>query len=455
MARTQSVASDPGRSRVEAAFADEQLRSMRLVSYLMVPMLLVIATWVIIENGFPDSLFILPFLGVLACLLVWPYRLQVAGRLRPWHRFLFPALYVGLVTMVAMIPNPLAHGRLPLPVRLHFANEVYFFCLLAGALFTYSPRDVLWTGFVAVAIWSLAHVIVLASPGAYYTPGSAWEAMSEPERWRVIADPYRVNVSNWVRHVVALSVTTSILAAFVWRSRWMVYRQAQVERERANLSRYFSGNLVDELASKDEPLGPTRSQSVAVLFADIAGFTRMSEGKSPPEVIALLREFHGRMERAVFEQEGTIDKYIGDAVMATFGTPQARADDALRALRCARAMVASMAQWNEERARRGEEVVEMGVGVHYGPVVMGDIGGAHRLEFAVIGDTVNVASRLEHLTRELEARVVISGDVVAALPGGDAAHAVELREFRRDGLRPLRGRSGEVEVWLWSRRADV
>jgi adenylate cyclase len=249
--------------------------------------------------------------------------------------------------------------------------------------------------------------------------------------------------------VLSLLVVAVNLAAFVRMSRGLVARQAAAERERANLSRYFSANLVEELAQSDEPLGATRAQDVAVLFADIVGFTALSEQRRPAEVISLLRDFHGRMERAVFGHEGTVDKYIGDAIMATFGTPETRNDDPVRALRCARAMVASLDEWNRERSRRGEVELRIGVGIHYGPVVLGDIGGEQRLEFAVIGDTVNVASRLERLTRELDTQLVISGalaDAVRACSGdGDG----ELAGFELAGERSLRGRGAAVEVWRW------
>src|SRR5690606_33509576 len=104
------------------------------------------------------------------------------------------------------------------------------------------------------------------------------------------------------------------------------------ERARANLARYFSPNLVDALSERDEPFGPVRRQSVAVLFADIAGFTRMSETRSPEDVFAMLRGFHARMAAEVFRWQGTLDNFIGDAVFATFGTPEAGTHDASNAL---------------------------------------------------------------------------------------------------------------------------
>ena len=117
------------------------------------------------------------------------------------------------------------------------------------------------------------------------------------------------------------------------------------------------------------------------------------------------------MEREVFRHGGTLDKYLGDGLMATFGTPSASDSDAGNALRCAQAMIASIGEFNRERKNRGEPPIRVSVGLHYGEVVLGDIG-LNRLEFAVIGTAVNAASRLESLTRELGCAMVASDDLV-------------------------------------------
>ena len=147
--------------------------------------------------------------------------------------------------------------------------------------------------------------------------------------------------------------------------------------------------MVDELSHNDEPLKQIRTQNIAVLFVDIVGFTRYAADRAPQDVIATLRAFHQRMEAEVFRHNGTLDKYLGDGLMATFGTPVAGDTDALNALCCARAMMNAMATWNAERAGVGEPSIQASFGLHYGPAVLGDIG-ANRLEFAVIGNTVNV-----------------------------------------------------------------
>ena len=117
----------------------------------------------------------------------------------------------------------------------------------------------------------------------------------------------------------------------------------------------------------------------------------MPTARSPTEVIGTLRQFHERMEREIFRHEGTLDKYLGDGLMATFGTPFPGSVRRRNALRCAQAMLVSIDELNRERNKRGEPPVRISLGLHYGEVVLGDIG-LNRLEFAVIGTTVNAAA---------------------------------------------------------------
>ena len=172
------------------------------------------------------------------------------------------------------------------------------------------------------------------------------------------------------------------------------------ERARINLARHFSPNVVDELASDDEPFGPVRRQDVAVLFADIVGFTAYSEDHPAGGGVrdaARIPPPHGaggvrprRHRRQLYRR-----LHHGD-----FRRARPAADDAARALRCARAMAAAVDEWNGERRARGRAPVDVRIGCQYGPVVLGAIGSERNLSFAVVGDTCNVASRLQaHVPR--------------------------------------------------------
>jgi adenylate cyclase len=241
-----------------------------------------------------------------------------------------------------------------------------------------------------------------------------------------------------------LEVTIDKTLETIAHVRALDRQRADAERARANLARYFSPNLVDLLADSDEPLGPVRRQNVAVLFADIVGFTRMAEAMSPEAVVAMLREFHSRMADQIFACGGTIEKYVGDEILAVFGLPDASPHDALAALRCAALMLKALDDWNGERIARGEAPLSMGIGLNYGPAVLGDVGTEHNLAFTVIGDTVNIGSRLQSLTRELGTPLVVADAVLKQIGGAPTALPVRLQDR---GERELRGRSAAIRIW--------
>jgi adenylate cyclase len=224
--------------------------------------------------------------------------------------------------------------------------------------------------------------------------------------------------------------------------------RAAAERARSNLSRYFSPNLVEMLAERDEPLGAVRRQTVAVLFADIVGFTSMAERMTPEAVVAMLREYHERMTAQIFACGGTVEKYIGDAIFAVFGVPEASDRDAANALKCADMMLAALDCWNQEREARGEPQLAMGIGLNYGLAVLGDVGSEHSFSFTVIGDTVNTAARLQALTRNLETPLVVGDPLVCAVRTTSSDSAAALASQLEDrGEQPLRGRAEMVRIW--------
>ncbi len=224
----------------------------------------------------------------------------------------------------------------------------------------------------------------------------------------------------------------------------------EAERKRASLARYFSPNMVDELMRAEGDLETARLQNAAVLFVDMIGFTGVSSRLPSVEVIGLLREFLGFFEEAVFAHGGTLDKYLGDGLMATFGTPRPGPRDATNALSCAAEMAGRIVVWNAHRQSEGLEPLRIGIGVHYGEVVLGDIGGERRMEFAVVGDTVNIASRIQDMTRGLGLAILASDAIVQACRREGPAPT--LAGYRDLGEHELRGRAGTIR--LWGREAE-
>ncbi|UEM01260.1 adenylate/guanylate cyclase domain-containing protein [Skermanella rosea] len=251
-----------------------------------------------------------------------------------------------------------------------------------------------------------------------------------------------------------LAVTSPVLAAglgfalFAAR-RSQVGEQARrlAERQRRNLMRYFSPAVAERLMNSNRPGLEDRIQPVTILFVDLVGFTGINERLSPREAMDVLRGFYGHVEAAVLDRGGVVDKFLGDGAMAIFGIPEPTPHDAGDALAAARQIADGMEDWNRELASVGLPALTVAMGLHLGPVLIGDTGGTRQFTFTIIGDAVNVASRLEALTRELGVTIAASDAVIEAARSTAGSAAVE--GFVELPPRPLRGRERPIGVWSW------
>lgn len=202
-----------------------------------------------------------------------------------------------------------------------------------------------------------------------------------------------------------------LLAYTIARALQMAARIGQAELQRQNLARYFSPQVVSELTANTDILSVGGRRRVTILFSDIRNFTAMSEGMSPDELAAFLGEFRERMADAIFAQGGTLDKFVGDAIMAIFGAPQSRPEpggDARAAIAAARGMLVALEAFNADRRQRHQDPIRIGIGLHSGDVFAGNVGQGSRLEYTVIGDAVNTASRIESLCKKMQAALLVS-----------------------------------------------
>lgn len=228
------------------------------------------------------------------------------------------------------------------------------------------------------------------------------------------------NIWLYSSFVLMIFLTGIVLAFVAGQARKTIIQSAKSEVKNNQLSRYFSPNVAKEIMQEDEaffkPGG--RTQEVAVFFSDIRGFTRISEQYPADEVFDLLTEYHSFMASILFRYGGTLDKFIGDGILATFGTPYPSEDDAENALQAAVEIREALDEFNRNRKSRKLFTIEHGIGIHFGPVIVGNVGMKDRLEYTVIGDTVNIASRVESACKHLNEDILITESMVDKLPVG-------------------------------------
>jgi len=249
---------------------------------------------------------------------------------------------------------------------------------------------------------------------------------------------------------IMVMVILSLCGALAWtisrRAASLVSRGARearaAERTRQRLGAYVSTELLDHVLEGGNDVLGGRRQVVVVLFSDLRGFTTHSEGLEPEALVGELNAYFEAMLAPIRAEGGVVDKFIGDAIMAVWGVPEGRPDDALRALRAAQGMGEALSAHNLVREAQGQSPLRQGIGLHMGEVVAGDIGTPARRQYTVVGDAVNIASRLESMTKDLGVPVLLSKILVEA-----ATTCGEVPELVERGQVAVRGRQEPVEIY--------
>lgn len=242
---------------------------------------------------------------------------------------------------------------------------------------------------------------------------------------------------------LALPLFTPLLFAWLYYALAALhaYRQAQLERQRSVqiFSRFLDPRVVNTLVAQGESALSLKGESrrITVLFSDIRGFTTLSERHSAEEIVELLNNYFSRQVKVVFTHGGTVDKFIGDAIMAFWGAPVEDDRQAVHAIEAALDMADTLKQFKRDLGKHDENF-DVGIGIHTGPGVVGFIGSENRLDYTAIGDTVNLASRIEGQTKRV-ARVLVSADT-RALCG-------EAFDFVDHGFYKVKGRTQEVQLF--------
>jgi adenylate cyclase len=242
-----------------------------------------------------------------------------------------------------------------------------------------------------------------------------------------------------VKPIIAISL------AYVSTLGYRFLTEEKLKKKYRHLfARYVSQQVVDHVVEeiiKDPTklkLGGQRKE-LTILFSDIIGFTGMSEKMHPEEVVSILNEYFDKIVKVVFKYNGTLDKYIGDGIMVIYGAPRELEDHAKYAVFTALEMIEEVKKLNEKWALENKPQFKIGVGINTGEVVIGHIGSLHRLDYTTIGDHVNIAARIETLTRTYDSNIIISSSTYEKIK--------EIVDVRRLGKVQVKGKEELIEIY--------
>jgi adenylate cyclase len=443
---------DGASDRLAVAIREEEYEALKLSVGLRFLVMIVVTVQVTVELRWPLALNYYGYIAALAFSGYLQLLLRKPHSDRPWMQWVFPFVDMGILAAGIALPNPFEADPLPPPLQLGFDVVLYFVLFVVLASLGQSARVVFATCLAAIISWAGATVFILSQPGVTFrTYDGNLSDMSALQRMAFVLDPWNVRPGELFGRLLLIGLIGILLTVSVLRSRHLIARQVEAERARRNLSRHFSPHIAETIAQMDEVDGKVRQINAAVLFADLVGFTQIADDHTPEQTIALLREVHQRLARAVAQHRGTLDKYLGDGIMASFGTPEPGPRDASAALLAARSMLHEMEHLNRQRELLRQTPLSLVIGLHYGPLTLGNIGDEHRVEYALIGETVNVAHRLEQMTRVLNAQICVSQAFVDKLAEETRNDLTALSDMVALKPQPIRGVRERMVIWILQR----
>lgn len=280
---------------------------------------------------------------------------------------------------------------------------IYFFIFLALRALRYEVKLLLFTGSMFVITWSLLTMYALLDPRTIrthrYVDYTATEAML---------------LGAEIEKILGIFFITIFLAIGVYRSRKLLFRAVKEANLARDLSRFFNPDTVSKFISSNKIIRPGTGEcyQAAILMMDIRGFTKLSEVQPPDETMQLLTEYQKRMVSVIFKNNGAIDKYMGDGILAHFGITHPTSNFASDALKTAKELDIAMKAWNREREDLGLKKLGFGISIATGDVIFGAVGEKNRLELTITGKAVNLAAKLEKATKDLNLRAICTTETV-------------------------------------------
>lgn len=375
----------------------------------------------------PVAPVVLTYLGCYALVSVASAIFSMERLFNPKLSLLFTA--VDGIALALLIGFALRATGAPLGFHGAVPGFVFFFSILilATMRYTVGPTIVAFASF-ALTWAAFAAVFGGDQPSAGGDPSFYFGSVQNAARWGFVV------------------IATMLCLLAVIRRRRTLLNAIEAANKTANLSRYLPDRVASVVAEQGiDALTAGRQQQATVLFIDIRGFTGISENLSPSQLSALLGEFRSLVSTEVEKHSGIVDKFIGDAVMALFGVPNAHDDSESDAVECALSIMRKIQNWNETRRAAGEVEIQVTIGAHCGEVFAGAVGSESRMEFTVLGDTVNIAARLQEAAKKTEFGLVISGELLDRSGNGEEPDA----EWTLFDATTIRGRTQQISQYQY------
>ena len=416
--------------RVREAIVHQQERSEILIAWIQLSIIALVTTVYettsmpggVVQYDFAFETQVFAAYGVF-CLI----RLVLAYRrmLRPW--MLYVSVVADMLLLMGLIFSfPLKYAQ-PAAFYLKVPTLLYVFLFIALRALRFEARFVLFTGLAAVAGWIALVLYVLSGKGG-----------PEDVRTDEFVEYMTSNVllvHAEVDKIIAILLTTIVLAVAIARARHLLVRAVSEGAAARDMSRFFDPGVADRIRSAHSVVkaGDGELRDATILTVDLRGFTRLSTELAPDEIMKLLLDYQGRICPAIVGNGGSIDKFLGDGILASFGAVTPSPTAAADALRAADAVLDAARGWAAERRAAGRPPLAIGLALAAGPVVFGAVGDGERLEFTVIGDAVNFTAKLEKHNKD-EATVALTDAKTYALAEQQGYSSPRIRE-RRPGRR--------------------
>lgn len=425
--------------RVADAIREHQLKSEILIAW---GQLLVGATWASLYALAPKTsaatAMIEPVPIALASYLVFSIlRLALAYRGFAATWFLALSVLVDMAILMGLIWSFHIQYEQPASFYLKAPTLLYVFIFIALRALRFSAGFVILAGAAAACGWLLM---------LYYAMST-----SQAPNMGVTRDYVAYMTSNLILigaefdKVIAILLSTAILAIALWRARRLLVGSVVESQAHSDLERFFAPEIAHQIVHAEQRIeaGQGEVRRAAILVCDIRGFTPMAMGMDPDYLMKLLADYQTRMVRVIQDHGGSIDKFMGDGIMATFGAALPTETYAADALRCIEDLGQAARVWHDERQSTGEMPLDIGFAVSAGPLVFGAVGDGERLEFTVIGEPVNLAAKLEKANK---AEAVSALTTAATLEMAQAQGYEPPPSLEHRAQRPIEGTGAPMDL---------